>query len=133
MLQTEWKTIPFNLRTSQFQQNYIQLQFQNHRTQEESLPKYDPLSVDFDSIFATSLAEDCSPTDVPDGEGFLNCTKIMVMLSQPKPTAVDGARHLSSTFSQITESLFSWISSFTMSDTMTQIQVKNNFSLTKVA
>lgn len=39
--------------------------------------------------------------------GFLNCTKTMVMLSHPSPPAVDGAKHLSSTLSQTTESLFS--------------------------
>ncbi|XVF89409.1 hypothetical protein PTKIN_Ptkin19aG0128100 [Pterospermum kingtungense] len=34
--------------------------------------------------------EDCSP-DMADLIGFLNCTKIIVMLSQPSPVAVDGA------------------------------------------
>lgn len=39
--------------------------------------------------------------------GFLNCTKIMVMLSHPSPPAVDGAKHRLSTLSHIVESLFS--------------------------
>lgn len=52
--------------------------------------------------------EDCSP-DAAAMMGFLNCTKIMVMLSHPSPPAVDGAKHLSSTFSHTVESLLSCI------------------------
>lgn len=39
--------------------------------------------------------------------GFLNCTRIMVMLSHPSPAIVDGARHLSSTLSHTADRLLS--------------------------
>lgn len=41
--------------------------------------------------------------------GFLNCTRIIVMLSHPSPPMVDGARHLSSTLSHTAERLSSCI------------------------
>ena len=53
--------------------------------------------------------EDWSSTDALDSVCFLNCTKIMVMLSHPSPPAVDGAKHLSSTLSHTVESLLSCI------------------------
>lgn len=65
------------------------------------------LSSSFDSRWSAGLdGEDWSSTDA---KGFLNCTKIMVMLSHPSPPAVDGAKHLSSTLSHTTESLLSCI------------------------
>lgn len=41
--------------------------------------------------------------------GFLNWTNIIVMLSQPSPPIVDGARHRSRTLSHTADSLFSCI------------------------
>lgn len=52
---------------------------------------------------------DCSSEDAADWMSFLNCTKIIVMLSQPSPPAVDGAKHLSRTFSHTADSLFSYM------------------------
>lgn len=43
--------------------------------------------------------------------GFLNCTKIIVMLSHPSPPAVDGAKHRLSTLSHTVESLLSCMTS----------------------
>lgn len=65
-------------------------------------------SVGFGSVSAWLHDEDCSPDGVAV-MGFLNCTKIMVMLSHPSPPAVDGAKHLSSTRSHTAESLLSCI------------------------
>lgn len=48
----------------------------------------------------------CSVGDGFENRGFLNCTKIIVMLSQPSCPDV-GAKHLSSTFSHTAESFFS--------------------------
>lgn len=49
-----------------------------------------------------------SPTEAAEVTGFLSWTKIIVMLSHPSPPD-DGAKHLSNTLSQITESLLSYI------------------------
>lgn len=52
-------------------------------------------------------ADASSSAGAADLIGFLNCTKIIVMLSHPSPPAVDGAKHRLRTRSHIVESLFS--------------------------
>ena len=68
-------------------------------------------SVGFGSVSAWVHDEEDGEEDCSPGEGammgFLNCTKIMVMLSHPSPPTVDGAKHLSRTLSHTAESLLS--------------------------
>lgn len=61
----------------------------------------------FSHMYYCSEGTTCSIEDGFEPKGFLNCTKIIVMLSQPScPDA--GAKHLPSTLSHTTESFFSW-------------------------
>lgn len=62
--------------------------------------------------FSLEARSSSSTKEAPDWKGFLNCTKIMVMLSHPSPPAVEGAKHLSRTLSHTAESLFSYKSNF---------------------
>lgn len=80
----------------------------------------DPLSAGIVSVLVASLgagsfsleAGSTSTKEGPDWKGFLNCTKIIVMLSHPSPPAVEGAKHLSRTLSHTAESLLSYKSNF---------------------